>query len=177
MSADPFEEMLYGSTPDGMQFGVPIISQIDDTLYMGGYSETAVLPTYIRHVISLYGTATLPARHWVDSFMGVQMFDAPSQDLGKVDAIARWVNDCCEEGPTFVHCQYGINRSGVVVARALMQRGYSADEAIDRLRHKRSKAVLFRTEFTDWLREMPAADITPVADFLDVPLWDGDDAA
>lgn len=168
---DAFGAMLYGSTPSGEHFAVPVISQIDDTLYMGGYQEDAVLPTYIRHVISLYGMNTLPQSHWVDSFMGITMFDQPSQDLSKVDMIARWVNDCCEDGPTLVHCQYGINRSGVVVARALMQRGYYANEAIDRLRQKRSKAVLFRTEFVQWLHDMPVPDIlggeTP-DDFSDV---------
>jgi protein-tyrosine phosphatase len=51
-----------------------------------------------------------------------------------------------------VHCQAGLNRSGVVVAYALMLNGMSAAEAIARIRERRSPAVLCNPQFERWLR-------------------------
>jgi protein-tyrosine phosphatase len=50
-----------------------------------------------------------------------------------------------------VHCQAGLNRSGVVVARALMADGMSAVEAVSLIRERRSPACLCNPAFERWL--------------------------
>lgn len=55
-----------------------------------------------------------------------------------------------------VHCTEGLNRSGVVVARALMEMGRSARDAIDLVRRQRGPSVdgfpaLGNDDFVDWL--------------------------
>lgn len=52
-----------------------------------------------------------------------------------------------------VRCQAGYNRSGLVVAFALMELGYSAQEAIDLIREKRSQYALHRPVFLQYIRE------------------------
>ena len=55
-----------------------------------------------------------------------------------------------------VHCTEGLNRSGVVIARALMEMGRSAAEAIELVRRQRGRTAdgfpaLGNEAFVDWL--------------------------
>jgi hypothetical protein len=50
-----------------------------------------------------------------------------------------------------IRCQAGLNRSGLTAALALMQLGYTAEDAIALLREKRSKYVLINKEFEEFL--------------------------
>ena len=57
-----------------------------------------------------------------------------------------------------VHCTEGLNRSGVVVARALMEMGSTAEDAIELVRRRRGPSVdgfpaLGNEAFVEWLRE------------------------
>jgi protein-tyrosine phosphatase len=53
-----------------------------------------------------------------------------------------------------VRCQAGINRSGLVMGIVLMLEGYTADEAINMMREKRSSAVLINRSFEKYLKEL-----------------------
>ena len=53
---------------------------------------------------------------------------------------------------TLVRCQAGYNRSGLVVALALIKRGYRPDDAIRLLRERRSSWVLCNPAFVDYLK-------------------------
>ena len=57
-----------------------------------------------------------------------------------------------------IRCQAGLNRSGLTAALVLMQSGYTADEAINLLRTKRSKYVLINKEFEEFLRTLNETD-------------------
>lgn len=52
-----------------------------------------------------------------------------------------------------VRCQAGYNRSGLVVALALLELGYSADDAINLIREKRSPHALHNEHFVRYIRE------------------------
>lgn len=52
-----------------------------------------------------------------------------------------------------VRCQAGYNRSGLVVAFALMELGYNVHDAIDLIRQKRSEYALHRLVFLRYLLE------------------------
>ena len=75
------------------------------------------------------------------------MADSEDQDMGIVDAVARWVNHCRASGPVLVHCWAGLNRSALVTARALMLGGMTADEAIRLVRERRSPQCLSNKTF------------------------------
>ena len=92
------------------------------------------------------------------------MYDSEDQALEQVEAIARWVNACRETGPVLVHCQAGLNRSSLVVARALMLAGKSAEDAISTLREKRSPACLCNHAFEEYLRALTTEQPMPAED-------------
>lgn len=64
--------------------------------------------------------------------------------------IARHVHDGIK---VLVRCQAGYNRSGLVVAFALMELGYEAHEAIDLIRARRSPFALHNETFVRYLLE------------------------
>ena len=53
-----------------------------------------------------------------------------------------------------IRCQAGMNRSGLIMALVLIREGYTAQEAIDLIRDKRSKHALFNGRFEKWLSEV-----------------------
>ncbi len=76
----------------------------------------------------------------------------------KVPELAVFIASLVKSGRrVLVHCTEGLNRSGVVVARALMDMGMTATEAIDLVRRRRGPSVdgfpaLSNPAFEDWLR-------------------------
>lgn len=139
-----------GNTPTDGWFSCPLITEVEDGLWQGGCIGGVTLPEDFRHVLSLY-----PWERYTlgpdTKLLEVKLYDALDQDLEMIDELARYVNDCRAEGKTLVHCQAGLNRSGLIVARALMLEGYSARDAIDKLRESRSPMVLCNPAFEEWL--------------------------
>ena len=56
-----------------------------------------------------------------------------------------------------VRCAAGLNRSGLVVARILIEAGFDADEAVARVRERRSPDALENPYFVEWLMTERAA--------------------
>lgn len=135
------------------QFSCPLISHIDGNLYMGGCRDGVSLGDEFEFVISLYrwehyeiGENT---RRWE-----IEMYDAGEiPDPQQLVKIARHVGKCVNAGKTLVHCQAGLNRSGLVTALSLVLAGHSASDAIVLLRQKRSEVVLCNGAFESWLLE------------------------
>lgn len=141
---------VHGSTP----FDVPYMSEIADNLWVGGCADGLTLPSSIRHVVSLYPWERYTVRHELDSFVTVRMFDSiEGVNRGIVDNLARWVNVSRHSGPVLVHCQAGLNRSGLVAGAALIRSGRTADEAIALLREGRSPACLCNATFVEFLHD------------------------
>ena len=143
---------VHGNTP----FDVPFISQIDGNLWQGGCQQGLQLPTFFKHIISLYPWEAYQIKSEMNSATYVKMYDSVEQGYEQVEALARWVNICKADGPTLVHCQAGLNRSSLIAARSLMLEGMSADEAIQTLRTRRSDACLCNPAFEEYLRGLDA---------------------
>jgi protein-tyrosine phosphatase len=82
--------------------------------------------------------------------------DDPDTVDRKTRQVAGLVADLVEAGHrVLVHCVQGLNRSGIVVARALMFLGYSAEEAVDLVRRRRGLdegfGALGNERFVEWL--------------------------
>jgi protein-tyrosine phosphatase len=128
---------------------VPLVSHVIDNLYQGGCMHGVQLPEDFRYVVSLYPWEKyrLPEGCFRKE---VRMYDSLDQATGRVDELAADVVTYCKNGPTLVHCQAGLNRSGLVAARALTLMGYSGKEAIALLR-RRSPLVLCNQTFASWI--------------------------
>jgi hypothetical protein len=155
---DPTIRRMTGTTAHGfIPFDVPFMTEIAFNLWQGGCEDGLILPPHVRHLLSLYRWESYRAPRRLRTSHVVTMHDSADQDTGQVDRWARWVNARRRTGAVLVHCQAGLNRSSLVVARALMLDGMSADEAIRLLREKRSPAVLCNPAFEAWLRAQDGA--------------------
>lgn len=132
-------------------FDMPLVSHIEGNLWTGGCVDRVRLPDDFRRVISLYpwekydlGPSTIRVE-W-------EMYDAAGMpDLNEVRHAAEAVVSALHSGKTLVHCQAGLNRSGLVAAVALVRMGRTPREAIDLLRAKRGPVVLCNPTFERWL--------------------------
>lgn len=132
-------------------FSVDLISQIDGNLWMGGCIGGVQLADTFRHVVSLYPWERYRLADGVHR-IEVRLYDsADVPDGERLHELAAAVNACRDEGPTLVHCQAGLNRSGLITALALIQRGMVPAAAIALLREKRGPMVLCNTAFERWL--------------------------
>lgn len=79
------------------------------------------------------------------------------KDLREIFDVVRIAHADWKRGKrVLVRCQAGLNRSGLITALILMREGYSADEAINLIREKRSPHALFNKSFVAWLRKQPS---------------------
>lgn len=79
--------------------------------------------------------------------------DGPMPDAATVRSIARFVSALLDEDrKVLVHCRSGHNRSGMICARALIERGKQAEDAIRIVREKRGDGhALENAAFVEWL--------------------------
>lgn len=137
---------------DDGHFNAPLISHIEDNLYVGGCINGVRLDDDFQTVVSLY--------KWERYELGpdterieVEMYDAGEiPDVDQLHELAQIVSDALDRGgKVLVHCQAGLNRSNLVTALALIKRGRTAAEAMALLREKRSPVVLCNRAFSRWL--------------------------
>ncbi len=152
IEVDPTRHRLVGVSAHGLlPFDVPFISEIEPGLWLGGCQDGLVLPTSIEHLVSLYPWERYTVAHELQSSLVVRMLDSTDQAFDQVDTIARWVNVCRAAGPTLVHCQAGLNRSSLVVGRALVLAGLTPVDAIALIRRRRSPVCLCNPAFEAWV--------------------------
>lgn len=155
---DPLTRRMKGYTTHGNKyFDVPYMTEVGENLWIGGCEDGLILPEIIKNVVSLYPWEAYTVEHDMSSYMTVTMYDSTHEEvnLSKIVRMAMWVNECRKEAPTLVHCQAGLNRSGLVTAAAIMlQDGVSAQEAIDTIRTKRSNACLCNPTFVQVLNDL-----------------------
>ncbi|MFT3662560.1 MAG: dual specificity protein phosphatase family protein [Gordonia sp. (in: high G+C Gram-positive bacteria)] len=136
---------------------MPMFSEIAEGIWQAGCPQDKLpLPGRFRHVVNLAGVLGFRPDHVLATSTVVDMTDSSTQSMTLVDPLARLVVDLSATGDdVLVHCQAGLNRSGVIVARALMHRGMTADEAITAVRAGRHPKALYNTHFVAWLHENP----------------------
>lgn len=135
-------------------FEADLISHVEGNLWQGGCIQDTKLDDDFVGVVSLYP--------WERYTLGpdtkrveFKMYDSPSGiDWADLDAASDLVLSFMEKGKTLVHCQAGLNRSGLVAAVALMKLGRTADEAITLLRESRSPMVLCNDTFVSQLHQL-----------------------
>lgn len=88
----------------------------------------------------------------------VEMYDSLDEISDQVEELADLVIGWLEEGHrVLVHCQAGLNRSSLIVARVLMKMyAMTADEAIETVRESRSQMCLCNESFVNHLKSLDA---------------------
>jgi hypothetical protein len=138
------------------RFSVPLISHIDGNLWTGGCLDGIRLPDDFKFVISLY-TSERYALGANTTRLEVKMYDsAEVPDLRQLIDLARIANAFQASGKTLIHCQAGLNRSGLVAALSLMLMGDTPERAIALLRERRCDVVLCNEHFERFLLDFDA---------------------
>ena len=153
ISFDPRDQRMRGTAVHGdTPFDVSYISEIEPNLWQGGCRDGLVLPSFITDVVSLYPWERYIVRHELRSFLEVRMYDHAAKPVkAEVEMIADWINERRASGVVLVHCQAGLNRSGLVAATALIRSGHEPKAAIELLKSSRSSAVLCNPTFHEWV--------------------------
>ncbi len=135
------------------QFKVPLISHIEGGLWMGGCEDGVSLDHDFDLVISCYPWekyALGPATRRIEA----RLYDRGElpDDMGAVYTLADMVVAALGEGKrVLVHCQAGLNRSGLIAGLALVLLGREPADAIALLRERRHRVVLCNTTFERFL--------------------------
>lgn len=130
-------------------------------LWMGGHYWTdpagelqpVVVGSEFNLVVSLF---TLPG-HGPSPEIEHLVAEIPDGPLtaAQIDAVRQLARDTAQavrsRRTTFVRCHSGYNRSGLVVAQALVELGHDAKAAIDLVRQNRSPSALNNETFRDYL--------------------------
>jgi protein-tyrosine phosphatase len=153
MNTDFTTHRIEGFSNHGnLKISVPLITKFDETLWQGGCINGVNLNGEFKHVVSLYPWERYVHGRMLDSFLEVKQFDSNGMpDEEQLHFIANWINLCRKTGTVLVHCQAGLNRSGLVTGLALVKSGMPPAEAIAAMRERRSPAVLCNKTFEKWL--------------------------
>ena len=155
---------LYAPVHDiGWDF--PLWSEILPGLWLGGTDDDDTIETGVDTykprmitkddfdtVVTLYSWAQ-PV-DWLVEEVRYGFYDSEIGhiDFSAVERAADFAYQAWKSGKrVLIRCQAGINRSSLVMAHVLMKDKYTAREAIDLMREKRSKAVLLNRHFVDYL--------------------------
>lgn len=161
---DPEKQRIHfsGMSMHGwLSLDVPYISCITDDsfgsvgrrIWQGGVEDGLVLPGHFQHVVRLHSQSYI-IKHRVQTNLQVRMQDSVEQALDIVETLADYVVSLFKspgEGDILIHCQVGLNRSGVVMGRVLQKLGWEAGDILRHLREVRDPEVLFNPAFEGWL--------------------------
>lgn len=140
----------------------PLWSEVLDGLWQGGTDDMdthvmlekpMITNKHFDTVITMYAYAN-PVDWFVKEFrFGVWDSDVKHFDVKELFDIVKLTHKEWKSGKrVLVRCQAGWNRSGLITALVLMRDGYTALEAIELIREKRSKNALCNKNFVYWLR-------------------------
>jgi len=161
------QDTSLGAAPQHkIDWDFPLWSEILNGLWLGGTDDFDTIdfeantfgPRYITKadfdtVVTLYAWAR-PV-DWFVQEMRYGFYDDTADNFGEkaVMQAAKFAHKSWKSGDkVLVRCQAGINRSGLVMGIVLMLEGFTADEAINMMREKRSNAVLINKSFEEYLR-------------------------
>ncbi|MGP3733535.1 protein-tyrosine phosphatase family protein [Streptomyces sp. GDS52] len=137
-------------------------NEIAPGLWMGGHEfrgrSGQLEPAVVRQEFDLVQTLLRLPGHGPGPGVEHHVWPIPDGPLDGTQllGVMRLAEAACEalddDRKVLVRCHHGYNRSGLVVAHALMRRGSSADAAIRLIRVRRSSWALHNELFADYLR-------------------------
>lgn len=148
-------QLYNDKNPWDSYFDIPLISHVTGNLYQGGVSQGYKLDDDFVKVVSLYQDERYILGPETER-VNFEMFDHAEYEIDwhALDQASDEVLEGMQRGKTLVHCQAGLNRSGLVAAVTLMKLGWNAQAAIDFLRRSRCKFVLCNKTFVRQLHKL-----------------------
>lgn len=140
---------------------VPLISHVEGEFWQGGCPTytSVVLPEGFDFVLSLYPWGAQYILPEGCEREVVTAYDSIGQDPEFATGLAADLSERLDAGQTvLVHCQAGLNRSGLLAARTLILRGDNPTDAVNLLRKQRSPIVLCNETFENWLYSLRAGE-------------------
>lgn len=147
---------------------LPLYTEVSKGLWIGGTADDDTIMEFNRAakpsitkqdfdtVITAYAFAN-PCDWGVKEvrycFYDSDMSDIDLKQLDEVVEIA--YKDWKAGKKVLSRCQAGLNRSGLVMALVLLKEGYTAQEAIDLIRSRRSPYALCNQDFVRYLAYLP----------------------
>ena len=146
--------------------------EVSAGLFQGNFPDGDVDWSLFDDVVTM--TANLPSAQVEPGglWLHVAIWDGEMENPASVRDAARTVADRVTAGRrVLIHCWAGLNRSGVVSARALMFMGVPVSAAIDAVRAARGSNALFNAHFVEWLYEEAGETVPASERWRD---WDAD---
>lgn len=139
--------------PTQTHFDVPLVTHVKGNLWQGGCIGGTNLRGYFKNIVSLYPWERYNPGGELDLFVEARLYDTSEGAVPErqIYALATLVHQACQKGPTLVHCQAGLNRSGLVAGLSLVIGGMEPPETIQLLRASRCEQVLCNRKFFSWL--------------------------
>lgn len=145
MALEPWTQIVPNLWMGGVDFncsttgGQRIVSKSPQDLF------AVVISLYRRDGFDPHGQVAHHVSLFADSGLD-------TDKISRANLMAAHAADAVREGKkTLIRCQAGLNRSGLVTGLALRSLGYSAQEAIDMIRAKRSPWALCNEHFEAYL--------------------------
>ena len=125
-----------------------------DVVQRGKSLKQLAEPSVFDSIVCLYGHAN-PAPYYVrEQRFGVADAELDEESIPEILQLADWLHSEWKKGKRVAgKCQAGLNRSSLCVALVLLKEGYSAEEAINVIREKRSPHALFNQHFVQFIKE------------------------
>ena len=131
-----------------------ISGTLDEDVVQNGKSIYSLAqPAPFDSVVCLYGHAN-PIGYYVrEQRFGIADAELDEESKPEIRQLAEWLYLEWKQGKRVASkCQMGWNRSGLVLALVLLLDGYSADEAIELIRAKRSPYALSNSSFVRYIK-------------------------
>lgn len=128
-------------------------TEITPGLYQSGSPESVDADVDVIISLQLMPPHYLPPQPAPQELLSLwwPIDDGPMPDPATVRSLARFVADLLNQGRrVLVHCAAGNNRSGLVVARTLIEQGMGASTAIGMVR-RAVPSALVNPHFESWL--------------------------
>lgn len=131
----------------------------EDVVQRGKTTRAFSEPSPFQSVACLYGHAN-PIGYYVrEQRFGIADGELDEASKPEIIQLADWLHSEWKQGKSVAgKCQAGLNRSSLIVALVLLKEGYTATEAIDLIRERRSQYALFNTHFVDFIHEVYETD-------------------
>ena len=124
----------------------------DDVVHVGNGGNYRVTARDFDTVVTMYSYANPVDWNVKEYRYGIYDSIIADINLPRLERLVEEAYSSWKNGErVLIRCQAGLNRSGLVTALVLMKDGYSAREAIELIREKRSPEALFNDHYVDWL--------------------------
>ena len=127
----------------------------EDVVQCGKTSRALSEPSPFDSVVCMYGHAN-PIGYYVrEQRFGIADAELDEASKPEIIQLADWLHSEWKLGKKVASkCQMGWNRSGLVCALLLLKEGFTASEAVELIRAKRSPHALSNPYFVEFIHEV-----------------------